>query len=210
MAADVIRVLIVEDHRLVSDALVESLALHGDLEVAGVAANFAEGEALLAATAVDVVLADLQLGDGLGTGLVAAAQRRNPSPPVLLMTGTDDRKGLEEALAAGCSGFVSKGQGLDRLVEAVRVVAGGAAFFPAALLARVVQGTPPAVNLTERELDVLRLLARARTVAEIAEDLSVSPHTVRNPVKQILTKLGARSQLEAVVIAARKGLVELA
>ena len=210
MAEATIRVLLVEDHLLVRDALVEALADHPRIEVDGVAASRAEGESLLGSMAVDVVVADLQLGDGLGTDLVAVAQRRSPAPPVLLMTGTDDRKGLSEALAAGCAGFVSKGQGLDRLVEAVLVVAGGAAFFPATLLDQVMRTPSTRVELTERETEVLVLLARARTVGEISDELHLSPHTVRNHVKQILSKLGARNQLEAVVIAAREGMVDLA
>ncbi len=209
MSDDPIRVLLVEDHLLVRDALAEALNDHPEIVIAGVAASRAEGEVLLGALAVDAVVADLQLGDGLGTDLVAVAQKRSPAPPVLLMTGTDDRKGLSEALAAGCAGFVSKGQGLDRLVEAVLVVAGGAAFFPATLLDQVMRSPAPRSELTERETDVLRLLADARTVAEISEELHLSPHTVRNHVKQVLAKLGARSQLEAVVIAAREGLVDL-
>ncbi|MEM9463796.1 MAG: response regulator transcription factor [Actinomycetota bacterium] len=209
MADHPIRVLLVEDHLLVRDALADALDDHPEISVAGVAASRAEGEALLNALVVDAVVADLQLGDGLGTDLVAVAKRRTPTPPVLLMTGTDDRKGLSEALAAGCAGFVSKGQGLDRLVEAVLVVAGGAAFFPASLLDTVMRTPAPRHDLTDRETDVLRLLATARTVTEISEELHLSPHTVRNHVKQILAKLGARSQLEAVVLAAREGLVDL-
>ena len=204
-----IRVLLVEDHLLVRDALAEALADHPEIVVAGVAGSRAEGEGLLRALAIDAVVADLQLGDGLGTDLVPVAQERDPAPPVLLMTGTDDRKGLSEALAAGCAGFVSKGQGLDRLVEAVLVVAGGAAFFPASLLDQVMRNPAPRRDLTDRETDVLGLLADARTVTEISELLHLSPHTVRNHVKQVLAKLGARNQLEAVVIAAREGLVDL-
>ena len=128
-----------------------------------------------------------------------------------MITGLDDQEAVAKALTSGCAGFVSKAQGFDRLVEAIRAVAQGSAFYPAALMGAAFDAArnEPESDLSARELEVLRLLANARLVDEIAEELYLSPHTVRNHVKRILAKLGARSQLEAVVVAARLGLVEV-
>ena len=129
---------------------------------------------------------------------------------MLLITGTDERKGVEAALASGCTGFVSKSQGFDELVQAALAVARGAAVFPASLLTEALHEEAPApADLSPRELEVLQRLANATSVSEISDEMHLSVHTVRNHVKQVLAKLGARSQLEAVVIAARRGYVTI-
>lgn len=205
-----VRAIIVEDHAMVLDAVISALSQRPGIEVAGSARSFEEGVALLTASTVDVVVADLHLGDGRGTDLVAHASRLNPPIPVLLISGTDGRSAIDAALAAGCSGFVSKSQGFERLVDAVLAVASGAAVFPAVLLAAtLVDEGNSRFGLSARELEILRHLADARGVPAIAHDLHISTHTVRNHIKQILVKLSAHSQLEAVVIAARAGIVSL-
>lgn len=210
-AGPTVRVVLVEDHDMVREAMVAALAVYTDVEVVAAGASLAEGRELIDALDPDVVVTDLRLEDGDGTELVAAAARRPLPPPVLLITGTDDHRGVEEAIGTGCAGFVSKAQGFDRLVDAIRVVAAGGAVFPADLLGATLRPEPDdPERLSERELEVLQLLAEARTVDEIAEALFISPHTVRNHVRQVLTKLGAHSQLEAVVIAARRRLVIIA
>lgn len=208
-----IAVLLVEDHDMVREALGSALDARATIEVVGSAASVADARALLAGaeTPVDVVVADLQLGDGQGTDLVEMAARRSPPVSVLLITGTDDRRGLDLALRTGCAGFVSKAQGLDRLVDAVVAIAAGTAVFPAGLLAGVTRDGDAAVGatLTAREREVLQMLAEACSIDDIAAELVLSPHTARNHVKAILSKLHARSQLEAVVVGARHGLVEI-
>lgn len=106
---------------------------------------------------------------------------------------------------------MSKGKGSRELVSAVRAIAGGAAVFPVELLANASRrvANRPGNDLTSREVHVLELLAKARTTTEIANELSLSQHTVRNHLRQVLTKLQARNQLEAVVIAIREGLVTI-
>ncbi len=196
---------------MVLDAIREALAQRAEIEVCGSATSSHEAIGLLTTMAADVVVTDLQLPDGRGTDLVPHASRVRPPIPVLLITGTDDRKGIEAALSSGCAGFVSKTQGFGQLVDAVLAVANGAAVFPASLLSRTLGGERATgeSNLSRRELEILQLLASARSVPEISASLHLSVHTVRNHVKQVLTKLGAHSQLEAVVLAARQGLVEI-
>ncbi len=208
-----IQVMLVEDHDMVREALIAALDARAIIEVIGAAAGVAEAEPILADgdRSIDVIVADLQLGDGQGTDLVELASQRAPAPPVLLITGTDDRRGLDLALRTGCAGFVSKAQGLDRLVDAVVAIGAGSAVFPAGLLASVTRDGDASVGarLTPREREVLQMLAEANSIDEIAAELVLSPHTARNHVKAILSKLHARSQLEAVVIGARHGLVEI-
>lgn len=208
-----ITVVLVEDHDMVREALGSALDARATIEVVGSAAGVADARALLAAEGprIDVVVADLQLGDGQGTDLVELAGLRSPSPSVLLITGTDDRRGLDLALRTGCAGFVSKAQGLDRLVDAIIAIAAGTAVFPAGLLASVTRDGDASVGatLTAREREVLQMLAEACSIEHIAAQLVLSPHTARNHVKAILSKLHARSQLEAVVVGARHGLVEI-
>lgn len=205
-----IEVLLVEDHDMVREAMVAALAVYDDVVVVDTAASFTDAAALLSEIEIDVVVTDLRLGDGDGADLAPLAAAKVPAPAVLLITGTDDQRGVQLAIEAGCAGFISKGQGFDRLVDAIRVVAAGAAVFPADLLGRSLRAAEPDDGgLSSRELEVLQLLASARTIDEIAAELFLSPHTVRNHVKQVLSKLGAHSQLEAVVMGARRGLVAI-
>ncbi|MGI9646298.1 MAG: response regulator [Ilumatobacteraceae bacterium] len=206
-----VRVVLVEDHAMVLDAICQTLGQRDEIEVVGWARSHQEALELLTMRTADVLVTDLDLGDGHGTDLVAHATTANPPIPVLLITGTDDKKGIEAALASGCAGFVSKSQGFGQLVDAVLSVARGAAVFPAALLSQRLEDERTAGDsgLSPRELEVLQLLAEAKSVPEISATLHLSVHTVRNHIKQILAKLGAHSQLEAVVIAARRGQVQI-
>ena len=206
-----VRLLLVEDHEMVLEAMQAALASHTNIEVVAVAGSVHDATEALKSVDVDMVVTDLRLGDGAGTDLVEVAQSLKASPPVLLITGTDDQRGINDALDAGCAGFVSKSEGFDRLVDAIRAISTGGVFFPAVLLAeRLRPGTTrPGATLTARELQVLQLLAQAMSVTDIAGELVLSVHTVRNHIKQVLAKLHARSQLEAVVIGARNGLVEI-
>ncbi len=204
------RVIVVDDHTMVLDAITSALARRDDIEVAGRARSVEEAIGLLKLSTVDVLVTDLHLSDGTGTDLVTYASRLNPPIPVLLITGSDGRNAVDAALASGCAGFVSKVDGFERLVDALLAVARGAAVFPAALLSASLVADPARDHsLSARELEILQLLANALSVPVIAERLYLSTHTVRNHVKQILSKLDAHTQLEAVVVAARAGIVEL-
>ena len=205
-----IRVIVVDDHSMVLDAMVAGLAAQDAIEIVGQAGSYQEALDLLSMRPTDLIVTDFELGDGRGTDLAAYAAHLQPPVPVLLITGTDERKGVDAALSSGCNGFVSKAQGFDELVHAVLAVARGAAVFPASLLSQALHDEPAAATaLSPRELEVLQRLANARSVGEISEEMHLSVHTVRNHVKQVLAKLGARSQLEAVVIAARRGFVAI-
>lgn len=196
---------------MVLEAMTAALDQEPGIEIVDRARSFSSAATVVRSRAADVIVTDYQLGDGLGTDLVGLAQARNPPVPILLISGTDDKKAIEAALTAGCSGFVSKAQGFEQLVDAVIAVAGGAAVFPAILLSQTLgdERAGAETDLSPRELEILQLLAEGRSIAEISDQLHLSVHTIRNHVKQILTKLDAHSQLQAVVNGARRGLIHI-
>jgi DNA-binding NarL/FixJ family response regulator len=206
-------VLLVEDHAMVARGLEATLADEDDLDVVGIATTVEQGVLRFKQLAPDVVVMDYRLPDGDGTDAARRIREHDADAAVLLLTGADDPGVVSAALDAGCSGFVSKGRDLDDLTSAIRAVARGAAVFPAELLSRALSpdtaATGTGADLTTREREVLGLLADGCSTEEIGSQLFLSLHTVRNHVRNILTKLHARTKLEAVVIAARAGLVDL-
>lgn len=209
--SDSIDVLLVEDHTMVRDGIVAVLEAASGIDVTGTASTVAEARDALIHGRFNVVITDFGLADGSGADVADAAGELQPESRTLVITGANETKAIEAAIRTGCAGFVSKGRGMDELVDTVRAIAGGAAVFPAALLAIATRtsSTRPGADLTAREAEVLTLLARAQTIAEIADHLVLSQHTVRNHVRRVLAKLHARNQLEAVVIALREGLVAI-
>lgn len=212
-----LRVAIVEDHEFFRRGLKLLLARHG-FEVVAEAGNAEDGLRLLERTRVDVVILDLHL-PGMSGVEAAAALAASPSPPAVLMltvsTRSDD---LYDALAAGASGYVLKGDPGDEIARAVRAVGEGRAHvsgpMTAALVDRVRQlgggaaghdGEPP--ELTARELEILRLLSRGAPNGTIAAGLGISEHTVKSHVASILGKLRVRNRVQAATLAVRRGLV---
>ena len=208
-----LRVLLVEDHEMVARGLVAALAEEPDLEVIGVAGTVNDGVNRFKQLRPHVVVMDYRLPDGEGTDATRSIREVDADAAVLLLTGADDPSVVSAALDAGCSGFVTKDRSIEDLVSAIRSVARGAAVFPADLLARALSAGSSdkgiGSDLTGREREVLGLLADGCSTEDIGTRLFLSLHTVRNHVRNILTKLHARTKLEAVVIAARAGLVDL-
>jgi len=207
------RVLLVEDHDMVARGLEAALNAEDDIAVVGRAANVADGIRAYDDLRPDVVVMDYRLPDGSGTDATRRIRDTHADATVLLLTGFDDPGVVSAALEAGCSGFVTKDASIESLAGAIRAVARGAAVFPAERLARALSGSSGermfGATLTGREREVLGLLARGNSTEEIAATLFLSMHTVRNHVRNILTKLHARTKLEAVVTAARAGIVDL-
>lgn len=212
-----IRVLVVDDHALARTGLRIILEAQPDIEVVGDAAGGAEAVAAVGRQTVDVVLMDIRM-DGLG-GLEAARRLAGRSTRVLIVTTFDLDEYIDEALAAGVSGFIVKSAAPDELVAAVRAVAAGEAFLGPSIARRVIQALtrkrvrlthqpPELTTLTEREREVLRCLARGLSNREIAEELRIGETTVRTHIGHVLMKLNLRDRLQAAVLAHELGLLD--
>ena len=210
-----IRVALVDDQPLVRAGLRMILSDEEGIEIVGEASDGAEAIRLCAAQRPDVVLMDVRMP---GTDGITATREvvRLPEPPrVLVLTTFDLDEVVYDALHAGASGFLLKDAPEERLVTAIRVVAeGGSLFAPAAtrrLIEEFVSRRPrsPAAlpELTERETEVLRLIATGLSNAEIGQRIYVTENTVKTHVARILTKLSVRDRVQAVVVAYESGLV---
>lgn len=207
-----VRVVIVDDHRLVADSIAAALEARGDITVVEVASNCAEGLAAATRRRPDVLLLDQRLPDGLGTDVLPEMLDRCPTMKVLLVTADDNDEVLTRAIEAGAAGFIPKGERAANLVRAVRAAANDEAVITAEdmrrLLGRIGRRGPRAGDdLTAREREVLRLLVDGKSTAALATTLVVSPATARNHVQAIMRKLGAHSRLEAVAIATRHNIL---
>ena len=207
------RVVIVDDHAMVRESIGLALSRADGIEVVGSAASVAEGHALILDTLPDVAVLDYTLPDGTGVDLARSIEGLDGPVRSVILTASEGVQAAAEAVAAGCAGFVRKSADLDDLADGVLRVHAGEALFDAQTLSAAIgwlnRPTTTPVGLTERELDVLRCLAEGRTTVDISQLMYLSHHTVRNHVRNILGKLDARSQLEAVVIAASMGLVSV-
>ncbi|HNP73147.1 MAG TPA: response regulator transcription factor [Kouleothrix sp.] len=205
-----VRILIADDHPIVREGLSAVLETQPDFAIVGMAASGAAAVAQAAELRPDVILLDLALPELDGVAALRAIRAHTPDARVLIFTAFDTDERILAAVQAGAQGYLLKGAPRDELFQAIRVVhAGGSLLQPvvAARLLRQVSGPPEA--LTERELEVLRLLARGRQNKEIASELVISERTVKFHVSAILAKLGVGNRTEAVGKAAQLGLIEL-
>ena len=214
-----IRVLIADDQALVRAGFRAILEGQDDLEVVGEAADGGEAVNIARELRPDVVLMDVRMPGVDGIEATRRLLRDGDAPRVLMLTTFDLDEYVYEAMRAGASGFLLKDVPRDQLVGAVRTVAAGDALLAPALVRRLIEdfvrrpapgARPPAEldDLTERELEVLTLIARGLANAEIAASLFVSEATVRTHVTHILAKLGLRDRVQAVVLAYETGLVQ--
>ena len=210
-----IRVLVVDDQALVRTGFRMILDAEDDIDVVGEAADGLEAVEAARRLRPDVVLMDIRMPnlDGL-----EATRRLADDTKVIILTTFDLDEYVYEALRAGAVGFLLKDTPADDLADAVRVVAGGDALLAPSITRRLIgefasrpepTQAPPAdmEALTERELDVLRLMARGLSNAEIASELYVGETTVKTHVGRVLMKLGLRDRVQAVVLAYETGLV---
>ncbi|MFA9429873.1 response regulator [Egicoccus sp. AB-alg2] len=210
--ADSTRVLLVEDHRVLAEALAEALGAATGVEVCGIATTLAEAHTLTAACEPDVVVMDVRLPDGDGADGVPDLLRLRPEAKVVLLSASTSRDVRARAVEAGAAGFLPKTAGLAQILEAIERVDEGAVLFSpedVRLAADHLRRQHRRGGLlTPREREVLRLLAEGASTEDIAARLVISPHTVRNHVRHIIEKLGVHTKLEAVAVATREGLVE--
>jgi DNA-binding NarL/FixJ family response regulator len=190
-----------------------------DLEIVGEAGDGSEAVALADELSPDVVLMDVRMPELDGIEATRRITRRRPGTRVLVLTTFDLDEYVYESLRAGASGFLLKDAPEQQLVAAIHVVADGGSLFAASVTRRLIErfagGTHSAAaehaalaELTPRELEVLRLVARGLSNAEIAARLVVSEHTTKTHVASLLQKLGLRNRVQAVVVAYESGLVQ--
>ena len=214
---ETMKVVICDDQEIVRDGLALLLKLDREIEVVGLAQNGAEAVALVGRIMPDLVLMDLKMPVMNGIEATRQIRAAYPATKVLVLTTYDDDEWVFDAVRAGASGYLLKDTPREEVIEAVKgTIAGKTYVDPAVagkLLSQVAGGqTQPSAHitgrLTEREVAVLRLLARGQTNADIAGNLHLSEGTVRNHVSTILAKLQVADRTQAAVIALQHGLGE--
>ncbi len=193
------RILIVDDHQLVREGLTLRISLEPDLCVCGEAASQDEALAQLDLAQPDLIIVDLSLKGGDGLGLIKQIKARNPQAKMLVVTGFQESLYGERVLRAGALGFLNKQESTQHLIDAIRTVLTGRRYVSKQLEDRLIEkaisgegvgGQSPMERLTDRELEVFRLIGEGRTSGAIANQLFLSPHTVDTHRENIKRKLG--------------------
>ncbi len=213
------RVLIVDDHTIVRDGINSLLALAGDIEVAGEAANGREGLEKVGKLLPDVVLMDISMPIMGGLEAIHRIHKEFPEVKILVLTQYDDKEHVFPAIQAGANGFISKTAASSELTSGVRAVAAGESYLSPAIAKLFVedyQRVPPVEDmndpykeLTDREREMLKLVVEGYKTRQIAEMLSITPKTVEAHKTSLMKKLGIHSNLELVKYALRRGIISL-
>lgn len=204
MSGDDLTVVIVEDHLALRKGLELLLRARG-LHVVGVGASAEHGYRLYETRRPDVAVIDVGLGEGSGVALAEQVLELDPNAGVLMYTGMTDRESIERAARCGARGFVLKAGGPDDLIAAIRAVAAGAVHVDPAIAGLIAASAEGTRVLTNREREILALLATGRSGEQIAAELFLSPETVRTHVRNAMRKLKARTRVHAVALALRLG-----
>ncbi len=212
-----IRVLLVDDHQLLTGSLAALLSREPDIEVAGIAGSVAEAKAI-ARERLDVVLMDYRLPDGTGAEATRAIKARWPAARVVMLTAVNDDETILDSIQAGADGYLTKDRAVDEVVSAVRAANAGETLLPRSVIVGIAQRVVAARDrgterrqiepLTPRELEVLKALTEGLSTPEICDRLFIAPNTLRTHVQNIMGKLRVHSKLEAVAFAIRNRLVE--
>ena len=214
-----IRVLIVDDQELFRRGLMMVLGSEDEIEIVGEASDGDQGAELAALTAPDVVLLDIRMPRRTGLEACSAIKAAVPSAKIIMLTVSDEEADLYDAVKSGASGYLLKDSSVEEVAQAVRVVADGQSLISPSMAVKLIdefkQMSRPerdagaGFKLTERELEVLRLVAKGLNNREIAKQLFISENTVKNHVRNILEKLQLHSRMEAVMYAVREKLLDL-
>jgi DNA-binding NarL/FixJ family response regulator len=202
-------VAVVDDHPIVREGIVATLADSGDFRIAGTAATARDAIALAERERPDVMLLDLELPGGSGLEAIAAIKRASPSTRVVIFSAYAGEDRVGAALAAGADSYVLKGTASDELLETVRAVASGQTRMDAAIAAQAFEAlrAPRQLRLTEREREILKLLGEGLSNKAIAAQLGITERTVKFHVGEILGRLGASNRTQAVALAQQRGLL---
>ena len=201
--------LLIDDHDLIRQGLARAFERQDDFKVCGQAASVAEGLRQFAALSPDVLITDVRLPDGLGFDLVREIRKQGHDTGIVVLTMYAGDEQLFAALEAGASAFVAKDAPADEVVAAARHALVSPRSFAAADLAGAMRRrmTPAGPQLTQREAEVLSLLARGFSVSAIARSIFVSDSTAKTHISKIYEKLGASNRADAIMKAVRSGLL---
>ncbi len=215
-----VRVLVVDDQELFRRGLTMLLASEDGIDVVGEAGDGIEGTTLAESVAPDVVLLDVRMPRRSGIEACLAIKESVPSAKIIMLTVSDEEADLYEAVKSGASGYLLKDSSIEEVAQAVRVVSEGQSLISPSMAVKLIdefkQISRPekgavggGLRLTDRELEVLRLVATGMNNREIAKQLVISENTVKNHVRNILEKLQLHSRMEAVMYAVKEKLLEL-
>jgi two-component system NarL family response regulator len=214
-----IRVLVVDDQELFRRGLTMLLAQDTDIEVVGEADDGIAGTELATTLAPDVVLLDVRMPRRSGVEACRAIKEAVPATKIIMLTVSDEEADLYESVKNGAAGYLLKDSSIEEVAQAIRVVNEGQSLISPSMAVKLIdefkqmskpereQG--PALRLTDRELEVLRLVAKGLNNREVAKELFISENTVKNHVRNILEKLQLHSRMEAVMYAMREKLLDL-
>jgi DNA-binding NarL/FixJ family response regulator len=219
--ADAIRVMIVDDHALFRRGLNMVLEAEEGIEVVGEAGDGTEAIANAEEAMPDVVLMDVKMPKRSGIEATIAMKDLLPNCKILMLTISDEESDLYEAIKAGASGYLLKEISIEEVANAVRAVHAGQSLISPSMASKLLtefatmvkrtdeRQTLPAPRLTNRELEVLKLVARGSNNRDISKELFISENTVKNHVRNILEKLHLHSRMEAVVYAVREKMLDI-
>lgn len=209
------RVLIVDDHPVTRDGLRAALAIEPTIEVVGEASTGEEAVEMLKETTPDVIFMDVRMPGMGGIEATKAVHDKLPDAKVILFTIDESRAAISEAITAGVSGYLLKDSSADELVNAAQLALEGKAVLHPKLTKAFIEqaqltgdSDSNEASLSKRETEILQRVAYGATTKTVAEDLGISPHTVKTHLERIFEKLGANDRAQAVAIAIRKGIVD--
>lgn len=203
-----IRILVADDHYAVRSGLVASLGIEDDLEMVGEAENGVQAVEIFRKTLPDVVLMDLRMGQSGGIEATIAMRAEGPEAKVIIYTTFDGDEDVYRAIQAGARGYLLKSASRAELLEAIRAVAAGERYLPPDLAQRLAERVA-APDVSEREIEVLRLISAGRSNKEIGAALHITEDTVKRHVSNILMKLGVSDRAQAATEAIRRGFIHL-
>ena len=209
MSEQRLRVLIAEDQAIVRDGLVALVSYQPDMEVVGSVADGAEAVRLHKELRPDVTLMDLRMPRMGGVEAIKSIRAAGPEAPVLVLTTYDGDEDVYQALQAGACGYLLKDAETEELVGAIRTVAKGGRHIPSTIAQRLADRAMSGPPITEREIEVLRLVADGMTNKAIGAELFIAEGTVKTHLNSIHEKLGVRDRTEAVIVAVRRGILRL-
>ncbi len=221
LTVDPIRVLVVDDHALFRRGLQMVLEQEPDIEVVGEASDGSEAVEQAADTLPDIVLMDVRMPKRGGIDACTAIHETVPSAKIIMLTISDEEADLYDAIKAGAMGYLLKEISIEEVASAIRAVHGGQSLISPSMASKLLtefasmikrsddRQQVPTPRLTDREMEVLKLVARGLNNRDIAKELFISENTVKNHIRNILEKLQLHSRMEAVVYAVREKLLEI-